>query len=88
MTALPELAHAAETATTTRPLVGAKVTRNARSASIGVNYRTASVSSLSNGRDHFTVDPAIVERGLRGHAETQNALADVLSKAGLTPRSP
>jgi hypothetical protein len=30
----------------------------------------------------------VVERGLRGHAETQNALAQALASAGLEPRSP
>jgi hypothetical protein len=35
--------------------------------------------------DHL--DPALVERGLRGHADTQNELARVLHDAGLTPRS-
>lgn len=32
-------------------------------------------------------DPAIVERGLRGYADTQNELARVLRGAGLSPRS-
>jgi hypothetical protein len=32
-------------------------------------------------------DPALVERGLRGHADTQNELARVLRDAGLSPRS-
>ena len=35
----------------------------------------------------LTVDPSIVERGLRGHADTQNELARVLLEAGLAPRS-
>jgi hypothetical protein len=29
-----------------------------------------------------------VERGLQGHADTQNALADILAAAGIAPRSP
>ncbi len=34
------------------------------------------------------MDPALVERGLRGHAVTQNLLADFVKKIGLEPRSP
>ena len=30
----------------------------------------------------------MVERGLRGHADTQNALAAVITTAGMAPRSP
>ena len=34
------------------------------------------------------MDPAIVERGLRSHAATQNALADFLKNRQLLPLSP
>jgi hypothetical protein len=54
---------------------------------LGTDYRDAQVSMSLDGRQPFTVDPAIVERGLRGHADTQNELARVLREAGLTPRS-
>lgn len=54
---------------------------------LGTDYRDAQVSTSLDGRQPFTVDPAIVERGLRGHADTQNELAQVLREAGLTPRS-
>jgi hypothetical protein len=81
---LPELAEAAGIAAATRPLLG----NGARSSRLGADYRVADVSSLADGRDPFTVDPAVVERGLRGHADTQNALAAALVAAGLTPRSP
>ena len=33
------------------------------------------------------VDPTLVERGLRGHTDTQNELASVLRNAGIEPRS-
>jgi hypothetical protein len=33
------------------------------------------------------VDPALVERGLKGHADTQNELAQVLRQADIEPRS-
>jgi hypothetical protein len=55
---------------------------------VGTEYRRARVVELPDRREPFTVDPALVERGLRGHADTQNALADTLIAAGIAPRSP
>jgi hypothetical protein len=59
-----------------------------RTASFGVGapYRQVPVTELSGTRDPFSVDPALVERGLRGHTDTQNELASVLSNAGIEPR--
>ena len=54
---------------------------------LGTDYREAHVSLTSGERQPFTADPALVERGLRGHADTQNLLAQVLREAGLSPRS-
>ena len=54
---------------------------------LGTAYREAKVSPLPTGRQPFTVDPALVERGLQGHADTQNALAQALRLAGIDPRS-
>ncbi|MDA8264227.1 MAG: hypothetical protein M0T79_02545, partial [Actinomycetota bacterium] len=34
------------------------------------------------------MDPAIVERGLKGHRKTQNAVADWLAEHGTVPLSP
>lgn len=45
------------------------------------------LESLPTTRQPFAVDPALVERGLRGHAETQNGLARALRAAGIEPRS-
>lgn len=45
------------------------------------------MNAIEDRRQPFSVDPALVERGLRGHADTQNALARVLSAAGIEPRS-
>jgi hypothetical protein len=39
-------------------------------------------------REPFEVDPDKVDRGLQGHASTQDALADFLRGQGLDPRSP
>ena len=55
--------------------------------SLGTVYREAQVSRLPSERQPFTIDPALVERGLKGHADTQNALAHVLLEAGIEPRS-
>jgi hypothetical protein len=54
---------------------------------LGTEYREAAVSPLPSERQPFTVDPALVERGLKGHADTQNALATVLRQVGIEPRS-
>lgn len=45
------------------------------------------VSNSGDERQPFTMDPTLVERGLRGHADIQNALAQRLREAGLVPRS-
>jgi hypothetical protein len=59
-----------------------------RTASFGLGapYHQVPVTELSRSRDPFSVDPALVERGLRGHTDTQNELASVLSNAGIEPR--
>lgn len=36
---------------------------------------------------HSTVNPALVERGLQGYADTQNALAQALRQVGIDLRS-
>ena len=58
------------------------------SAAFGTEYREAQEDPSTSGRQPFVVDPARVERGLIGHASTQNALARALKKAGFKPRSP
>jgi hypothetical protein len=44
---------------------------------LGAEYREARVGASPVARQPFTVDPALLERGLRGHAETQNELGRV-----------
>jgi hypothetical protein len=61
--------------------------RGATTPPLGTAYRQAQVSPLPTEREPFTVDPALVERGLKGHADTQNELAWVLRQAGIEPRS-
>lgn len=82
---LPELAEAARTATALRGSIGVPPPPGER---LGTDYRQATVSDARDRREPFDVDPAAVERGLRGHADTQNALAATLAAAGITPRSP
>lgn len=55
---------------------------------LGNSYRPADEESSVGQRDPFSIDPALVERGLRSHASTQNALAEHLRENGLDPRSP
>jgi hypothetical protein len=54
---------------------------------LGTAYLQAQVSPRPTERQPFTVNPALVERGLQGHADTQNALAEALRQAGIDPRS-
>ena len=54
---------------------------------LGTSYREAKVSPLPDERQPLTVNPALVERGLKGHADTQNELAQALRQAGIQPRS-
>jgi len=58
------------------------------STAFGTEYREAQEDPSTTGRQPFVVDPARVERGVIGHASTQNALARALKKAGFKPRSP
>jgi len=56
------------------------------SGSLGAPYRHVPVIELSKDPDPFSVDPTLMERGLRGHTDTQNELAIVLGNAGIEPR--
>jgi len=55
---------------------------------IGVSYRYADEELAISERDPFCIDPALVERGNRGHATTQNILAAYVTSRGIEPRSP
>jgi hypothetical protein len=56
------------------------------SPGLGAPYLQVPATKVSGSRDPFSVDPALVERGLRGHTDTQNELASVLSSEGIEPR--
>ena len=81
--ALPELAVTAAAPATARTQAA-----SARPGSLGAPYRRVEARNLPDDREPFSVDPAVVERGLAGHVDSQNAVADALVAAGLEPRSP
>jgi hypothetical protein len=86
---VPTLTAAARQAAATYP-VGEPVLRVPQriGEELGTNYREASEDATTAGRDPFEVDPNLVDRALRGHAKTQNLIANLLRSRGLTPRSP
>ena len=57
-------------------------------AELGTEYVTADEDAATSEREPFTLDPALVDRGLQGHAATQNALAEFARRLGAAPRSP
>ena len=55
---------------------------------LGTSYRRANEVLAVGERDPFALDPALVERALRGHAATQNQLAAHIASTGAIPLSP
>lgn len=55
---------------------------------VGEDYRRADELATFDQGDPFSVDQSVVERGLRGHAVTQNGLANFLASRGIKPLSP
>ncbi len=55
--------------------------------SFGTAYRRAN-EELAIQLDPFPIDPEIAERGVRGHATTQNLLEEALANAGIVALSP
>src|ERR671937_858315 len=51
-------------------------------------YRRANETTSTSERDPFSIDPDVVDRGLRAHAATQNSLADFLEARGIQATSP
>lgn len=87
--ALPELAAAATVLRqVTAATAAAAPAPPSQPGSLGVPYRRARARHLPDEREPFAVDPAIVERGVAGHVDSQNAVADALAAAGIVPRSP
>jgi hypothetical protein len=53
----------------------------------GQPYVHAAEDAATSEREPFSVDPNLVDRGLRGHATTQNALAAFIGNVVRTPRA-
>ena len=86
--AVPELVEIEALARATAPLPEQPAPHAAVGA-LGSEYRREDEEVITSTREPFAVlDPAIVERGLRGHKRTQNALADLVRSQGFVPRSP
>jgi hypothetical protein len=62
--------------------------KQVRETQLGVRYRRANENATVGNINLIKVEPAVVERGVRGHAVTQNALADYLDEHDLIPLSP
>lgn len=54
---------------------------------VGAPYRSASVTAPLQGDGEYYRDPDVMGRGLRAHAATQDALAELIDLQGLTPLS-
>lgn len=54
---------------------------------LGAAYRNADEAAAVFAGDPHQIDPSIVERGVRGHAITQNLLAQEVRRAGVSPLS-
>jgi hypothetical protein len=86
--AVPGLAPLVELAERTQPTQVSPAPAAIHST-LGTDYRRPDEEvSTSPERDPHSVDPNLIDRGLRAHRRTQNQLHDVLASAGRTPRSP
>ena len=61
---------------------------NKKTAALGEAYEHENENRQTKERDPFKVDPDVVDRGKRGHAATQNALAAFLRENGIEPHAP
>lgn len=89
---IPVLHKAAATAAQTSSVEATpRAERGAAAVSadaLGQSYVPADEAAATAQRDPFDVDPSVVDRGVQGHATTQNALAAMLAARGINPRSP
>jgi hypothetical protein len=53
---------------------------------LGQEYVHADEEAATSLREPFSIDPNLVDRGLRGHARTQNALAALVGDAVRKPK--
>jgi hypothetical protein len=57
-------------------------------SAVGGDYKRPDENVAARPRDPFTIDPDKIDRGLKGHAKTQNALYDWLAAQEITGLSP
>jgi hypothetical protein len=74
--------------TVTAPPDKPPATAALRPTSFGGTYQPADERPASQPREPFSVDPNVIDRGTRGHAKTQNALAAFLAAHGVAPLRP
>lgn len=55
---------------------------------LGQNYVPANEEASTQASEPFSVDPDVIDRGRKGHAKTQNLLAQTVESAGHQPRRP
>lgn len=87
----PPLVAAAQLANTTAPTPtnpAPTAKAHATSGTVGTTYRRANETVSISKRDPMSIDPAIVERGVQGHARAQNLISDAAALSGYVPRSP
>jgi hypothetical protein len=70
------------------PAPRSRRTRRPAPTGSGAAYRRPDEGAASKPRDPFTIDPDKIDRGLKGHARTQNALFDWLALRGIEGLSP
>jgi hypothetical protein len=59
-----------------------------RNDGLGVPWREPWVTETQDRSRNVEIDLEVIERGLRGHVETEHALAVALRELGIEPRSP
>jgi hypothetical protein len=86
--AFPSLQEAAALAIATRSLPAVPAPAPSTALDLGADADEADEKAAVSDRDPFTIDPTLVERGLRGHAITQNRLRGFILARGLRPKKP
>jgi hypothetical protein len=82
---IPELSGLPATVAEAEPRPDAPAPRAAEPV-LGTDYVDEDENWETSEREPFAVDPAVVDRGIRGHKHTQNSLAAYLRERELTPR--
>jgi hypothetical protein len=86
--ALLDVLPALQVASTHPPLELAPTYAQAKISMAEVAYQDVDEDVAVSQCDPFTIDPSLVERGVRGHRRTQNALAQYLRAHNVQPLPP